>query len=75
MVILPGTFQDTELTYDAKAHQQFRVRVGVIKELSSAGPDTTGRLQLLDEVLVSGNMSLVLQQRRLELPSQFPSNP
>lgn len=74
-VIPSGTYKDTDLPYDTKAHQQMRVRVGVLKDLSSDEADANGTLQLLDEMLVSGNTILVLRQPALHMRSQFSKIP
>ena len=75
MIVPSGVFQDAELPYDTKAHQQMRVRVGVLKNLSSSEPNATGRLQLLDDMSVSGNHVLVLREPALHKPSQLPEIP
>lgn len=74
-VVPSGTFVDYEISCDIKTHKQMHVRVGVLKDLYSSDIDATGKLQLLDDKPVSGNMILVLRQPRLRTPSQFPSIP
>ena len=74
-VVQSGTFVDCELPCDITVHKQMHIRVGVLKDLSSSECDATGKLQLLDDKLVSGSMILVLRQPRLSTPSQFPSIP
>lgn len=66
-IVPAGTYQDCEVPYGLKAHQQMKVKVGVLKRLKC----NTGILQVLDEDRISGNRILVLRPRRLETPWQF----
>lgn len=70
-VVPSGQFEDFEMPCDIKVHKQMRVRVGILQNLTSSGPDAKGKLQLLDERPISGNMILVLRQPRLKAPSEF----
>ena len=74
-VVPSGTFVDYEISCDITIHKQMHVWVGVLKDLHSSDIGATGKLQLLDDKPVSGNMVLVLRQPRLSTPSQLPSIP
>lgn len=76
-IIAAGDYDDCAMLCDLSAHPQMNVKVGVIENLEEKTNvrHSKGTLQVLDEEPIGGNIILVLQPKRLVMPSIYPELP